>query len=94
MIPRYEKNVVWREVHGKIVAVHTQRGEVHDLDLVGSFIWQQTDGIKTTQEIVATVLKRFDVEQVESHELVQQEVLAFFEQMNSKGLISLQRPLA
>jgi hypothetical protein len=61
-------NVVTRNIGGEVFLVPV-KGKLADLqrlfvlNKLGEYIWQQLDGARTQQEMVAAILERFEVDE-------------------------------
>lgn len=62
MIPKHAENLPWRSIGERCVVIHPQRGEVHELDEVGSFLWRAIDGQSTIEQISVRLTEHFEVE--------------------------------
>jgi hypothetical protein len=65
------------------VVIHPARGEVHELDEVGSFLWRAADGERTLEEIGAQVAEQFEVEAVRAAG----DAREFYDKLESLGLL-------
>lgn len=51
-----------RIIESQAVILTTEDGRLHTLNEVGTFIWELLDGKRATEEIIAKVPERFDVD--------------------------------
>jgi hypothetical protein len=52
----------WRELDGAVVIISPEDSVLHELNLTGSFIWKESTGNLTIEEIAARVAQEFAVE--------------------------------
>ena len=81
--PKRLSRLPWREVDGRMVVIQPQKGEVHELNGVGAFLWTQLDGSFSILQIAENVSNQFEV----SSEIASLDVSAFVEQLSSLGLL-------
>ena len=83
MIPKRIERLPWREVDGRAVVLDPRSGQVHELNLVGTFLWQNTDGKTSLESLSTLVLENFEVDPAEASSDVQD----FFSTLASHGLV-------
>jgi hypothetical protein len=83
MVPRHVDNLPWRSIGDRCVVINPKRGEVHELDEVGSFLWKAADGVLALPEICARLADEFEVEPA----LARADATEFFAQLESLGLV-------
>ncbi|HEU5047156.1 MAG TPA: PqqD family protein [Rickettsiales bacterium] len=77
------KKVLWKEVDGLVVVLLISAGYFIELNKVGSTIWKLLAEGKSVEEIVAAMMKIYDV----AAEKLTADVKAFIERMAEQGLV-------
>ena len=62
MHPRQIVRLPWREIDGRSVVINPKRGEVHEFDEVGTFLWKHADGSRSVEDIADALTAEFDVD--------------------------------
>lgn len=73
-----------RAVDDETVFLSPAGDEIHSLDEVGTFIWQQIDGRRTIADILAALLAEYEVEEDEARA----DLAAFVEELAGRQLIT------
>lgn len=83
MVLRHVDNLPWRSIGDRCVVINPARGEVHELDEVGSFLWKAVDGIQSLPQICARLIEEFEVEPAHA----EADTSEFFRQLEILGLL-------
>ena len=76
----------WTNTEGEMVLLDIEQGQFYGLDEIGSRIWEGIVAQKTIGEIVAVLMKEYDVEP----ECLQQDVLVLIDSLAQKHLVVLE----
>jgi hypothetical protein len=87
-IPERKSRLPWRAIGGRAVIIEPGRGEVNELNEVATFLWHQTDGLASIDDISKRVVDEFDT----SHDEAVSDAIVFFGQMAELGLVVLKDP--
>jgi hypothetical protein len=79
---RNDANAI-REIDGVVFILEPDTGELHSFNDVGNRIWQLVDGSRTVEAIVAVISDEYDVD----HRAALDDVFAFLEQLQEKGIV-------
>lgn len=77
--------LVAADMDGQKVMLNIDKGKYYGLDDIGSRIWELVEKPRTVRELVAVLLKEYDVED----ETCQRDVLAFLNKLHTQGLIAV-----
>lgn len=85
-------DVILREVAGERILVPIRSGladlqAIFAINAVGACIWEQLDGARSLDEVLATVLERFEVPASEASA----DIADFIEQLQGAGLVERRR---
>jgi PqqD family protein of HPr-rel-A system len=83
MVPRHVDNLPWRSIGDRCVVINPRRGEVHELDEVGSFLWKAADGAQSLNQICVRLSDEFEVEPLQA----ESDASEFFRQLEALGLL-------
>jgi hypothetical protein len=85
-VPMQLPGVTWRLLGGQAVAVTSQDRKLHTFENeVATGIWTRIDGQATIEQITNAILDEFAVDE----QTARQDVIAFLELLQSRGLIAL-----
>jgi len=85
-VPVQLPGVSWRLLAGQAVAVTSQDRKLHTFENeVATGIWTRIDGQATIGQITSAILEEFAVDE----QTARQDVTAFLELLQSRGLIAL-----
>jgi phosphatidylserine decarboxylase len=73
-----------RAVDDETVFLSPAGDEIHSLDEVGTFIWQQIDGRRSVADILAALVAEYEVEENEARA----DLAAFVEELAGRKLIT------
>ena len=76
------KNISWKRLDDRVVAVDTDNGDYYTFNEVASTIWVSLDENKTIDEIVALILEEYDVTDPEAVRLDIETQIADWKEMN------------
>lgn len=79
------EDLVWRVINEEIVIMTSDGREIHNLNRVGSAIWELSDGAKNINEIVSLICERFNI----PFETAHLDVLEFGSQLVDKKLLEI-----
>jgi hypothetical protein len=82
---RRNSAVAWRVIDGSAVVVVPATQSMHTLNEVGTFIWQTCDS-KTADDIVAEVIREFDVDQ----KTARADLKAFSTRLAKDGMLKIE----
>jgi methyltransferase-like protein len=90
-IYRKDDSFVSRRIEDEVVLVPIRQNvadleSIYTLNDVGTYIWEQIDGHRTTGEIVALVVEEFEVTKEEA----QKDLTEFVEQLSTLGALTRQ----
>lgn len=71
-----------REVEGGVVILGPTGDTTHSLENLGLFIWQQIDGQKDLDAILALILEEYEVDEATARK----DLLTFAQQLSEAGL--------
>lgn len=60
LTPERLEGVLAQQAHGQTVLLRLSDGFYYRVDEVGAFIWEQCDGTRTVDQVVAAVVAEFD----------------------------------
>jgi hypothetical protein len=88
-IYRQDDSIVSRRIEDEVILVPIRQnvadlGSIHTLNDVGAFIWEQIDGHRTIVEIVALMVKEFEVTEDEADK----DLVEFIQQLSAIGAIT------
>ena len=83
--PARTSHVVYRIVDGEAVIVEPRNGLINVINEVGSRMWELIDGQRSISAIAETISDEYDV----SPDNALKDALPFFDDLESKKLISL-----
>jgi hypothetical protein len=86
VIPKQTQNLPWRAIGDRCVVINPGRGEVHELDEIGSFLWRAADGTRSVEQIGEELGTSFDVDPAQAAG----DIREFFGQLESLGLLTCQ----
>ena len=86
MYPRQLVRLPWREIDGRSVVINPKRGEVHEFDEVGTFLWKNADGTRSVEDIATALTTEFEVDL--SSALA--DTKEFYSTLDALGLIQCQ----
>ena len=75
--------VAWRVIDGEAVVVNPKAGMVYPFNPVATRFWELADGKHTLSQILQTVKEEFEA----PAETIEQDMIAFFEDLEKKGFI-------
>jgi hypothetical protein len=73
----------WRDIDGRVVILHPSKGDVHELDEVGAFLWKSATGERTLEQIVTELTGIFEVDEAEARA----DAEAFYSELRGHGLL-------
>ncbi len=81
---RYRRDdaLPFQEIQGQAVIVCPARQELHQLDEVGTFLWNRLDQPRSAPELAAALCEDFEVEPVQA----EKDVRGFLAELEKKGL--------
>jgi hypothetical protein len=85
LYPAPHPQVAGRMIDGEAVVILAEANEVNVFNAVGSRVWELADGTHTLAEIVAIVVKEYDV----TLEKATADVVAFVEQLVAERVLEL-----
>jgi hypothetical protein len=74
----------WRELNGQIIVLDLNRSSYVSLDGAGSMLWLRLAGGATLDELVATVLEAYDVDDATARA----DVVAFLDDLRLRGFLA------
>jgi hypothetical protein len=77
--------VVYEVVDGQAVLVDPAGAELITLNRVGTLVWQELDGRRDTEELVAVLVETFDDAPADE---IARDVVAFLAELEAGALIS------
>ena len=83
--PCRDKQCMWRIVDNEAIIFSEEGQWLHQLNNVGTEIWNMCDGTLTFAEIADKMCDKFEVEK----EIVEADIQSFVEELSKKGLITL-----
>jgi len=83
---RVGKDVVFRELDGEAVILNLETGTYFGLDTVGTRIWQFCRDHGSLRSVWQAMQREFDAPAEE----LQADLLAFVDELSSRGLVTLQ----
>ncbi|MGB3904718.1 MAG: PqqD family protein [Anaerolineae bacterium] len=88
-IYRQDDSIVSRRIEDEVILVPIRQNvadleSIYTLNEVGTYVWEQIDGQRTTAEILALTVKEFEV----SEEEAQKDLTDFVQQLSAIGAIT------
>lgn len=80
------KDVVFRELDGEAVILNLETGTYFGLDAVGTRIWQFCQDHGSLRSVWQAMQREFDA----PADVLQADLLAFVDELSSRGLVTLQ----
>jgi coenzyme PQQ synthesis protein D (PqqD) len=59
---RQHPNAAWREIEGEVVVISPEDSVLHELNATASFIWKQSEGAQTLEQIAVRMTEEFEVD--------------------------------
>lgn len=85
-IPKQVKDIAWTRMDEKVVLLDTRKGSIfHELNEVGSFIWEKLDGKNDAEAITRDLVEEFEV----SEEKARSDVSKFLDRLDKNNLTQL-----
>jgi hypothetical protein len=84
-VPTVPEEVVWQELDGKVVALHTGLGKYISLNATGSLLWVAVDGKKTAAELAHRLCETYDVD----GDTALQDTLELFRELSERGFLQV-----
>lgn len=78
-----KEEVTTAELDGDICMLDIETGKYYALDAVGSDIWSLISDPRTTRDIIAQLLKAYEIDE----ETCQSQVLDFLGELNEKNML-------
>jgi hypothetical protein len=78
-----DSQVMHDTINGEVILIHMDSGNYYSIDLVGADVWNLISNKRTTDQIVADILLRYEGET----EVVDESVCTFLSQLEKEGLI-------
>lgn len=88
MIPVPNQEFCVRQVGDELVFLAEDGDQFISLNPVGSFIWEQIDGLHSLQQILDILCHEYEV----SEEVALADLQEFVAQLQTQGLLTLQTP--
>ena len=79
-------DVVFRELDGEAVILNLESGVYFGLDPIGTRIWQLCQEHASLRPVWEAMQREFD----ESAETLQSDLLAFIDELSTRGLVTIQ----
>ena len=86
MHPTKTERLPWRNIDGRVVVIHPKMGEVHELNPVGSYLWEHLDGNCSLEQLAEDLAQNFEVDLEEALE----DTRSFFALLAEHGLVARQ----
>ena len=61
-IPARCEPLPWRRIDGRVVIIQSDQGIVHELDPVGSFLWNEASCTKSVAQIIEELTEHFEID--------------------------------
>jgi hypothetical protein len=86
---RKDDSIVSRRIEDEMILVPifqdvADLGSIYTLNEVGAFIWEQIDGQKTASEVLALLVREFEV----TDEEAEKDLMEFIQQLSAIGAIT------
>lgn len=81
--PCRRPEIAWRVIDGEAVVVHPGAGVVYPLNPVATRCWELSDGQHSVTAMIETLADEFEA----PREQIEQDVAAFLQTLQEKGLI-------
>lgn len=85
-VPKVPQQVVWQELDGKVVALHTGTGRYVSLNASGSLLWTAIDGSKTAAQLANTLSDTYGVD----IDTALQDTLELFRALLERGFLEIE----
>lgn len=81
---RRDNDLPFQEIEGRTVVLCPSRREVHELDEVGTLVWDRLRQTCTLEDLVEAVCGEFEVEPGRARE----DIREFLDDLHRKGLVA------
>lgn len=82
-VPSANPELTVRDIGDETIILSRKGDMLHTLNSVGAFLWRNVDGRKSLQEILAALIREYEVSEATARE----DLLRFFEELEGKGLL-------
>ncbi len=82
---KHTRNVAWRIIEGEAFLINLNDSMCHQINNVGSLIWQSIDGKRKLKEIVSIIVSEFEVDE----EKAKADLIDFIKILQQKNLIEI-----
>ena len=65
-IHRREDRLIARVIDGEAIIVDFKTGDHYSLNQIGTLVWEMADGQHSFQDIVASILERYDISEAQA----------------------------
>ncbi len=91
-IKRNEENVVWERIENEVFVILTKENEekVFKLNKTAGYLWENSDGTKTVQELIEQLCLKYDVDETKAFN----DITKFIDQMKDLQLLALSKSSA
>lgn len=84
--PRRDEQCIWRIIDNETIILSNEGTWLHQLNDVGTEIWNMCDGALSLTEIADKICDMFDAEK----DVIKNDMQEFFLELSQKGLITFQ----
>ena len=86
---RRVQGLPWQIIDEKAVILDPRNQKVHELNEVGSFIWEKLDGENDSQDITELLINDFECEQF----VAVNDIQEFCESLVAEGIVEILKPI-
>jgi hypothetical protein len=83
-VPRQNEDTAVRTIEGEAFIVNAETSELHNLNPVGTRVFELVDGVRTVGDIVAAIVGEYEVDR----ETAERDVAEFLDLLSDKDLIA------
>jgi hypothetical protein len=82
-VPRQNEDTAARTIEGEAFIVNAETSELHNLNPVGTRVFELVDGARTVKDIVEAIVEEYEVD----HDTAERDVAEFLAVLSDKGLV-------
>lgn len=83
-VPRQNEDTAVRTIEGEAFIVNAETSELHNLNPVGTRVFELVDGAHTVEDIVAVIVDEYEVD----GETAKADVIDFLAVLSDKGVVA------
>ena len=80
---RWSGQAAWQRIAGRVVIAAARSHSIHELNEVGSFVWEVLEEPCSVEEVARRILDEYEVD----YDRAREDAAGFVEQMRDRGLL-------